>query len=238
LALAALGGAVAHLMFNRELDLASYLRALRRLVPIFLPTALLVGTVVAVSAATGWNVLQSVVVVIPLVCVSYVCWRAPGRLRAVMARVVDGAGRMGDEVLILTVSLVFSGAVAGVAMPAEVAQALALLAGHPWSIIALEVGLIAVLGVLGLHPLVTAGVVIPLTLSTGMPIAAPVLAHVVVLAWALSGMIAAWTLPVVVTASGFDMPVRQLVFGANVRFVVVFGLAACAALALLNAILR
>lgn len=238
LALAALGGVVAHLMFNRELDLDSYLRALRRLVPIFLPTVLLVGTVVVVSGVTGWNVLQSVVVVIPLVCISYVCWRAAGKLRAVLARVVDGAGRMGDEVLILTVSLVFSGAVAGVAMPAEVAQGLAVLADHPWLIITLEVGLIGLLGVLGLHPLVTAGVVVPLTLSAGMPIAAPVLAHVVILAWSLSGMIAAWTLPVVVTAAAFDMPVRQLVFGSNVRFVLVFGLAACAALSLLNVILR
>ena len=217
LSLAALGGVVAHLMFNRGLDAASYLRALRRLGPIFLPTVLLVGTVVAVSAATRWNVLQSVVVVIPLACITYLRWHAPGSFGAVMTRVVDGAGRMGDEVLILTVSLVFSGTVAGVSMPAEVAQWLASLADRPWLIITLEVSLIGLLGVLGLHPLVTAGVVVPLTISSGLPIAAPVLAHVVILAWSLSGMIAAWTLPVVVTATAFDVPVRHLVFGANVQ---------------------
>ncbi len=238
LGLAVLGGVVAHVMFNRALDMASFLRALRRLLPIFLPTALLVGAVVVLSSVTGWNVLQSVVVMIPVVCISYACWHSVRGLPVLLSRVALGAGRMTDEVLILTVSLVFSGAMAGMSLPAGVSQGLAALVDHPWLIITLEVSLIGLLGVLGLHPLVTAGVVIPVTVSMGMPIAPPVLAHVVILAWSLSGMIAAWTLPVVVTAAAFDMPVRQLVFGANVRFVVVFGLAACGALSLLNAMLR
>ena len=238
LGLAVLGGVVAHVMFNRALDLASFLRALHRLLPIFLPTALLVGAVVVLSSVTGWNVLRSVVVMIPVICISYACWHSVRQLTALLSRVALGVGRMADEVLILTVSLVFSGVVAGVTIPAAVSQSLAALVDHPWLVITLEVSLIGLLGVAGLHPLVTAGVVIPVTLSMGMPIAPPVLAHVVILAWSLSGMIAAWTLPVVVTAAAFGMPVRRLVFGANVRFVVVFGLVACGALSMLNAMLR
>lgn len=237
LALAALGGVVAHLMFNRALDLSACARALRRLTPICLPMVLLVGTVVAVSAMTGWNVLQSVVVVTPAICIAYVCWRDTGKLRSVVGRVVEGSGRMGDEVLILTVSLVFSGTMSDIAVPDAFGSTFVALADHAWLVITLAVGLISLLGVLGLHPLVTASVIAPLTISSGIPIAAPVLAHIVVLGWSLSGMIAAWTLPVVVTAAAFEIPVRQLVFGANVRFVVIFGLAACAALSILNAVL-
>ena len=236
LALATLGGALAHFMFNRVLDLPSFGRALRRLVPLFLPTTLLVGAVVATSAVTGWNVLQSVIVVIPIACIGYVGSHAGARLKPVLARVVTGAGRMGDEVLILTVSSVFAGAVSGTRLPPEVSQGLAVLAGHPWLVITLQVALMTTLGIIGLHPIVSAAILVPLALVMLMPIAPPVLAHIVVLSWSLSGMMAAWTLPVVVTAAAFDVPVRRLVFGANMRFVLVFGLLACAALSLLNVV--
>ena len=235
LALSALGGAIAHLMYNRALDARSFLRALGRLAPIVVPTVLLVGAVIATSGATGWNVLQSVVVVVPACCAAYVAIAARGRARAVLSDVVAGAGRMGDEVLILTVSTVFGAAVAGVEMPAALADALRSVADRPGIVIAASVATITALGVAGLHPMVSAAVIVPTCVALGLPIADVVLSHVVVLPWSLSAMVAAWTLPVVVTSAAFGVPVRRLVFGANMRFVVAFGAAAVVVLIVLNA---
>jgi hypothetical protein len=173
-------------------------------------------------------------VVVPVVCISYLVWHDASRIAPVFRSVVAGAGRMGDEVLILTVSAIFGAAVAGIAPPDALARFMAGLAAQPWLLITLEVAAIAFLGFLGLHPMVSAAVLVPLTLTLQMPIADAVLAHIVILAWALSSMVAAWTLPVVVTAAAFRMPVRQLVFGPNMRFVLVYGVAACAALSVLN----
>jgi hypothetical protein len=237
LVLSALGGTIAHLMFNRALDGRAFLRAMRRLGPIVTPTALLVGAVIATSAASGWNVLQSVVVVVPACCALYVAARARGQARTVLAQVLATSGRMSDEVLILTASTVFGAAVAGLAMPADAAGWLRGIDDRPALLIGLAVAAIALPGTLGLHPMVSASVVVPGYLALGLPIADVVLSHVVVLAWSLSAMVAAWTLPVVVTSAAFEVPVRRLVFGANLRFVLVYGLAAIGALAVINAVL-
>lgn len=236
--LAALGAGIAHLMFNRELGVAALLRALGRLTPILVPTGLLVAAVVAISALTGWNVLQSVVVVVPTVCMAYLLWRDTSLITPVIRRVVEGAGRMGDEVLIMTASAIFGASIAGVAPPEALGVALESLAALPWLVITLEVFTIASLGFLGLHPMVSAAIIVPLTLTLQMPIANVVLSHIVILPWALSSMTAVWTLPVVMTAAAFRLPVKQLVFGRNMRFVLVYGFVACATLSALNALLN
>ncbi len=237
LALAAAGGLVAHAMFNRELGAAALARAVRRLVPIVVPTGLLVGVVVLTSTITGWRVLQSVIVVVPAACVGYVLLHARERALGVVHEVVTGAGNMRDEVLIFCASSMFGTAVAGAAMPDSVASSMALLHAVPGLAIAAGVVVIATLGVLGLHPMVSASVLVPAALAFGLPIAELVLSHIVIVGWSLSGTIAAWTVPVVVTAAGFGVPVRALVFGANARFVVVHGLVAVSLLVALNRVL-
>lgn len=236
LVLAALGGAIANRMFNPSIDLHQLARTALRLRPIGLPTLLLVGVVVATGALTGWSALQSVIVVVPVVCAAYLVGFAPAAARRALPEVAAVSGRMGDEVLILSASTVFGAAIAGFAMPDGITQTLQALGGQPWLVIALSVMTITGLGIAGLHPMVSASVVVPTCLALGLPIAPVVLAQVVVLSWALSAMVSAWTLPVVVTAGAFDVPVRRLVFGPNLRFVAVFGAAAIVALAMLNAL--
>jgi hypothetical protein len=237
LALAAIGGVTAHLMFNRGLDLRSFLRAVARLEPIVGPTALLVGVVVVASGAMGWNVLQSVIVVVPACCAAYLLVFARGHASRAVPDVAASAGRMGDEVLIMTASMVFGAAMAGMAIPDGLAEWIRSLDDRAWVVIPLSVLSIAVLGIVGLHPMVSASLIVPACIALRLPIADVVLSHIVVLGWALSSTVAVWTLPVVMTAGAFGVPVRRLAFGPNLRFVAVFGLAAVAALVWLNAVL-
>ena len=85
--------------------------------------------------------------------------------------------------------------------------------------------------------MITASMLIPATLLIEAPIAAPILAHIVVLAWALNSTTSAWTLPVVVTSNVFGLPLRSLVLGRNIAFIIIFGPLACAALGMLNRLL-
>jgi hypothetical protein len=237
LALAAVGGVIAHLMFNRALDLRSFGRAVARLEPVVLPTVLLVGAVVVTSGVMRWNVLQSVIVVVPACCAAYLLAFARDHVRRIVPDVASSAGRMGDEVLILTASTVFGAAMAGVAIPDGLADGMRAMGDRAWLVIALSVLTITVLGIIGLHPMVSASVIVPTCIALRLPIADVVLSHIVVLGWALSSMVAAWTLPVVMTSGAFGVPVRRLVFGPNLRFVAVFGVAAVTALIGLNATL-
>jgi len=234
LGLAAIGGLVAHLMFNRSLSFTGLIRALRRLLPTVPPTLILVGSVAACSSITGWSGLQSVVLMVPLLCIGFLLWQAPRRIGEALRRIVEGSGRMGDELLIMTGSMVFAGSIAGAQLPDEFRQILLGLVEWPGLLILAEVATIVVLGAIGVHPMITASMLIPATILLEAPIATPILAQIVVLAWALNSTTSAWTLPVVVTSSVFGLPLRTLVLGRNIAFIIVFGPLACTALALLN----
>jgi hypothetical protein len=144
---------------------------------------------------------------------------------------------MGDELLIMTGSMVFAGSIAGAQLPDELRQILLGLIEWPSLLILAEVTTIVVLGAIGVHPMITASMLIPATLLVEAPIAAPILAHIVVLAWALNSTTSAWTLPVVVTSNVFGLPLRSLVLGRNIAFIIIFGPLACAALGMLNRLL-
>jgi hypothetical protein len=237
LGLSLLSGLVAHLMFNRSLGPRGLLRALRRLSPTVLPLLALVGSVALCSSLTGWSALQSVVLVIPLLCLGFLALTAPRRLGVAMGRILEGSGRMGDELLIMTGSMVFAGAIAGAELPDGARQMLVTLIDWPSLLIVIEVTVIVLLGAVGVHPMVTASMLIPATMLIEAPIAAPILAQMVVLAWAVNSSTSAWTLPVVVTSSAYGVPIRDMVFGRNVGFAIAFGLSACLALAGLNRLL-
>jgi hypothetical protein len=237
LALSALGAGVAHLMFGKGLDRASATRALRRLGPIVPPCVLLVGAVTVAGALTGWNTLQSVVVVVPALCAAFFVLRARSRAGSALRQVLASAGRISDEVLIMTASAVFGAAMAGATMPEQAMVVIRAVADWPVIAIGASVALITTLGVIGLHPMVSASVLVPALVAMQLPIDDRVLAHVVLLGWALSSTVAAWTLPLVVSSVAFEVPVRQLVFGPNLRFIAVFGSVAVGALGVLNHLL-
>ena len=115
--MAAIGALLAHLMFNRELDLDCWRRAMGRLTPILVPVAALVGTVVAISSLAGIGSLLAVVLVVPLMCFGYLFLYRPNQIGTVIGELVRGAGRMGDEVVIMTVSALFAVAMLGTAAP-------------------------------------------------------------------------------------------------------------------------
>lgn len=232
--LALVGAAIAHHMFNRRLGIREWLLAMRKLAPIFVPVMVLVAAVVCMSSLARISSLLSVVLTVPVICLMYLLVCRPQQLSAVGAELVRSAGRMGDEVIIMTVSVLFGVAVGGLSPPEFVGELFSRLAEVPLLLIMLMSLAIVGLGLLGLHPMVTASVIVPLSVSQQVPLAAPVLAHIVIFAWALSATVSAWTVPVVVTAAAFEVPVRELTVGPNLRFIVVYGLVGCLVLAAVN----
>jgi hypothetical protein len=85
--------------------------------------------------------------------------------------------------------------------------------------------------------MISATLMLPLLAQAHRYFADLVVAYIVVFAWALSSLIAIWTLPVASAAINFDVPVQRLAFGRNVRFVLAFGLCGCLVLGVLNRLL-
>ena len=97
--------------------------------------------------------------------------------------------------------------------------------------------LIVAAGYAGVHPMISVTLMLPLLAQAHRHFADLVVAYIVVFSWALSSLIAIWTLPVASAATNFDVPVQRLAFGRNLRFVLVFGLCGCLVLAAVNRLL-
>ena len=237
LAFALLGWALSRFFFFREMSAAALYEALRATAGFALPSAVLVALVIALSLATGLRNLEAVVLLVPAVCLLYLAGRGRASLARALRRVPPTLAKLSDEILVITVAMCLGAAIAGAGVWKEAPALVAGLAGLPSVLIAAEVAVIVGAGFLGVHPMISATVLLPLLAGVNRGIADLALAYVVVLGWALSAMLAIWTLPVASAATTFDVSVRRLALGANVRFVLAFGVCGCLALAGLNRLL-
>ena len=92
----------------------------------------------------------------------------------------------------------------------------------------------SVAGLAGLHPIISATVV--LVVATGLPIGLAdfVLMQSVLIGWALGAMVSFSGVSVVTASALFDLSPWRLIFGRNIVFVIVFGSVSVLILGFLN----
>lgn len=231
LGIALIGWTLSRLMFFRGVDMAAPFRSVAAFA---IPSAALVGLVIAVSIVTGLRNLEAITLVVPVVCLGYLA--TVGRRAAVSAlrRVPPALARLSDEVIVFTTAMCLGAVVAGSGAGKGLSQLLGGLAEMPLLLIFTEVALVVAAGFAGVHPMISVTLMIPILVEAHRQLADVVVAYVVVLAWLLSSLVAIWTLPVASAATSFDVPVRRLALGRNLRFMLVFGVCGCFALAALN----
>jgi hypothetical protein len=92
-------------------------------------------------------------------------------------------------------------------------------------------------GLLGLHPMIGATVLLPILDGGGFGVAPAVLVATAVFAWGLSATISIWSLPVAAASSLFQVPLRTLAAGRALTFAAVYVAGAVAYLGIANALL-
>jgi len=234
LGFAAMAWTLSRLLFFRGLDRAALAAPLRGVVTFAIPSAALVALVVAVSLATGLRSLEAVVLLVPLICLAYLATLGRAAALRALGRLPTALARLSDEVIVFTTAMCVGAVVAGSGAGKALSLLLAGLAGTPLLLIFAEVSLIVGAGFAGLHPMISATLMLPVLAGAHRQLSSLVVAYIVVFAWVLSSLIAIWTLPVASAASTFGVPVRRLALGRNLRFVLAFGVLGCVALAALN----
>ena len=230
--LAVIGWILSKLLLHRGSSMTAGLRNVARFA---LPSAVLVAVVIAVSFAFGLKSMESIVLVVPLVCLGYLATRGAGATGRALARVPPALGRLADEIIVFVTSLTIGAVVAGTGAGKGLSLLLAGIAGIPVLLIAAEVALLAGLGYIGVHPMVTATLMLPvLAEAHSRSVANVVAAYIVVFGWLLSSMLSIWQIPVAAAATTFELPVGRLSLGRNLRFVLLFGACGCLALAAVN----
>lgn len=234
LGIAVIGWTLSRLMFFRGLDMGAPIRSV---VAFAIPSAALVGLVIALSLVTGLRNLEAITLIVPVVCLGYLA--TVGRQAAVNAlrRVPPALARLSDEVIVFTTAMCLGAVVAGSDAGKGLSQLLGGLAEMPLLLIFAEVALIVAAGFAGVHPMISVTLMLPVLVEAHRQLADLVVAYIVVLAWMLSSLVAIWTLPVASAATSFDVPVRRLALGRNLRFMLLFGVCGCIALAVLNRVM-
>jgi hypothetical protein len=219
-AFALVGFAALSIARRQEIDRRQVWRVLA---PIQQISLLLVAIVAVATGVTGLSNLTVVAMLVP--CLAAMAWlRRPAiGLPQIVRRTRFALSRLNEEVLLISVALIL-----GQVAIASPALAQFLTGGHlpPLPLaayLALAAGLAFLGGFVGLHPLLTVSVSLPLLHSLAAGICPPVLLSAAALVgWAATNMISIWAVPVLLASNAFDVPTRRLSRGPNLIFAVAY----------------
>ena len=236
MALAGIGLVLADLMFGLRRPGVIWRATTRGFRPILPPLAIGAGSVVAVAGLTPLSSLDAVLSTLPPLGLAWLLANRPGQLGDAIRDTWQSLGRMGNDLLVISLAMVLAGALA--ANPG-----VDRLLGHaseldlpPTALIGGTLGLIVGASLLGLHPMVGIPVLIPLIAGLpGAGVSEPVLLLVAIYGWALGTLNSVSSLSVVLAAASFRVPMERLVLSRNLAFVVVFTALSIVLLSILNA---
>lgn len=235
--LAAIGLLLSVRLFTPGLGWQAGWQAAQPLKLLAVPMALTFGTVLALHAA-GWSGLQSVALALPLLCAAHLAPRGRNAAVEVGRATWEHFGRLSDEMLVVVGAAVLGVCIAALPAVRAAAQDMDASAVHgTWLLVALVATLYG-LGQLGLHPMIGAGLVLPVLGTGAFGIHPVALVSATVFAWGLSASSSIWTLPFATAATAFEVPVTRLWHARALRYTLLLGALGAAYLAGLNAWLR
>ncbi|MEO8079384.1 MAG: hypothetical protein ABI641_02565 [Caldimonas sp.] len=234
---AVIGLAISYRMFTPGLGAAGFLASTGELRPLLGPMLAVVAAVLAVASSLALSGPAAVGLGVPFLCAAYLAFSREVPARRVMRNALDSFGRLADE-LIIVVGATVLGTVLGQlrevsALAASITPA--VVSGVP--LIAALVLVLVAGGLVGLHPMIGATVLVPLLAGGAFGVSPVVLVAAAVFAWGLSSTISIWSLPVAAASSIFRVPLRALSAGRPLRFAALYAVAAIAYLGAANALI-
>ncbi|MEN9418656.1 MAG: hypothetical protein RI988_2276 [Pseudomonadota bacterium] len=234
LGLALLGLALSMRLFTPDIGWRATWQAAQPLSLLVAPMALAFGAVLALNA-WGYSGLQAVALALPVLCVAYLARRDRATATAVARTTLAHFGRLSDEMLVVVGASVLGVCIAALPAVQAAAQGMDATAVHgAWLLVVLVAGLYT-LGQVGVHPMIGAGLVLPVLGTGAFGIHPVALVSATVFAWGLSASSSIWTLPFATAAATFEVPVTKLWHAKALRYTLLLGAAGMAYLLALNA---
>jgi len=229
------GLAIGYALYARGTGPRLLWRAVAGLAPLMPPVVLCASVLAGLAAFTPLTALQALVLAMPLLCVAALAADRRRPLRRVLGGAWRNADGFGDEVLLLTAALVLGRALEAAIAAHGVAALIGGLAPPPVVLIAVVVFGMTATALVGVHQIVTSTVFLVAFGDPGLGLAPVVLMEAVLVGWCFGSMVGISAVSVAVTAPMFDVPRRQLSYGANLWFALAWGTASVALLAAVNA---
>jgi hypothetical protein len=196
--------------------------------------------VVVLASVTDLSTLEVVAIVLPPLCLVRLATLPARPVRSAVLAAGRDLPRMGDELLIFTGALVLGDLITTSGI-ADLVAGWLRLAHWPVALVPfLGFGLGPPLALLGLHPIVAGTILFALLGPVADRLPDLVEIQVVLFGWMAGAMVSYASLSIVAASGFFQVPVRELVLGVNLRYLLglAVGVALIHALVLLVAGVR
>ena len=224
ISLCALGLVVAQLIYTRDVGMPGLWRALRAFSPVLPPVALASAAVIVLKAVTPLSTLQCLVVGIPVICLLSLALQGRDHLVKAASQAGGSVGLVRGEIALLSVAFAL-GEVLEIALQAGgIGDRITALAPPPWVVIATVVIGMTLLGLAGIHQVVTVTVMLVLFSTLPLGVSDLALMQAGLLGWAFSSMTGLSAVSVASASAMFDVPLERIAYGPNIRFVAIFGI--------------
>lgn len=233
-ALAMIGLAISYAMFDNSGGLAGLARSLRSLAPVLPSVAIAACVVAVVTGTTALSTLQALAVSVPPLCALALIAQGRASIGATCVSTYRGLGAVGGEIGILSLSVVLGVVFEAALGESGLAPALGDLTPAPLAVIAATIALMSLAGLLGVHPIVSATVLLVLFANLPHVVSDLALILAVLVGWSLAAMVSVSGISVVLSSALFQIPPEGLIRGQNLLFVVVFGTVSVFLLTLMN----
>lgn len=239
----ALGGSMAGcglmislLIFARPLSVDALRRGLGCLAPIGLLMAGVGVLVVAASQVFPISTLGAVLMVMPLLCGLHLI-RWPHRTAEIYQETRDSMSTMGDDLLIVSTSLVL-GTLAETAPPILDVMA-PWIADHlpVWAVFAAVAGAMVLFAIIGVHPMITGTVMMVAVTTSDLAVAHLPLMIAMLFGWGMGSMSSISSLTVVTSSRLFSLRPLSLAISPNLIYVTVFFVFTMGVLTILNTLM-
>ena len=234
LVLCALGLAVAQWMYTPDVGMKALWQALYAFSPVLPPVALAAAAVLGLNAVTPLTTLQCLVVGIPVLCICSLLAQSIDHLRVAVRQAGRSVGAVRGEIALLTSAFALGKVLEQVLQAGGIGDQITAMAPPPYAVIATVVIGMTVLGLAGIHQVVTATVMLVLFGTLPIGVSDLALMQAGLLGWAFSSMTGLSAVSVAAASTMFNVPLERVAYGANIRFVVVFGLLGMAVITCVN----
>lgn len=237
LALVALGMLLSVTVFDRSGGPGSIWRALKTLGPIVPPVAIAALLVIGMTTATDFTTLQSLVIVMPLPCLLAIALSPGGDIGVALRGTAQGLSRIGSEISILTLATTLGMTFQTCLPDLGLLDGLHALALSPTAVIFIVIMAMNVLGLMGVHPIVTGTIL--LVLFTGIPtgVADLILLQALLIGWGLCTAMSVGSLSIAAGAAMFEISPTSAISLSNIVYVFVVSTIFGTILAALNGVL-
>jgi hypothetical protein len=233
LTVAALGLAISIVLFDRVRPRALG-RALTSLAPVLPPVGAAGVVVVVLTMATPLSTLGAISLGLPVLCLVALAFDKPGAMKAALGATRRGLAGIGGEMSIITLAMMLGAAFEGALADSPSGWGLARLDLAPAAVIGLTTGLMIVGGIVAIHPIVSATVLLALYTSLSFAVADVVYMEAVLVGWGLGSMVSVSGISVIMAGAMVKVPPERLIRRENLAFVAILGSVAVILLTVLN----